>query len=100
MSEQPRQFAAESARIRAEFGRVRRTFGGRSAELAGNFLWRKFGGSARNRADSRESAAEGLLPSILPNRLRQKLEMVKRILIPHPLDLSPPCPDLSVRIPL
>ena len=60
-----------SASSRAESGGVRRTFGGRSAEFPGNFLWRKAGGSARNRAesaqicaDSRESAAEGLPPSI------------------------------------
>ena len=46
-------------------------FGRRSAEFAENFVWRKAGGSARNRAesarihmDSRESAAEGLPPSI------------------------------------
>ena len=38
--------------LRADSAGVRRTFAGRSAESAGKYCWRKFAGSARNRADS------------------------------------------------
>ena len=46
-----RRTPPESARIRAEFGEVRRTF-------AGKFFWRKFGRSARNRAESARIRAD------------------------------------------
>ena len=65
-SEQLRQFAAESARIWAEFSGVRRTFGGVRWKflLAEGRRIRVEPG--RVRADSRESATEGFPPSIKP----------------------------------
>ena len=47
-----------SARFRTESGGVRRTFAGRSAMSAGKLFWRKFAGSARNRAESAQIRAE------------------------------------------
>ncbi len=69
-SEQLRQFAAESARIRAEFGGVRRTFGGRSAEFAGNF----FGGSpADPRGTGRSPRVSARIRASPPRKVFRRL---------------------------
>ena len=85
-SEQLRQFAAGprgSVRIRADSAVLRRTFAGRWAEFAGNYFWRKAGGSAQNRAESarihtfpRGSAAEGLPPREYP-KIRLTCRLIK-----------------------
>ena len=73
LSGQLRQFAAESARIRADSGgvrrsppNVRRTFGGVRQKIVLAEVRRIRAESARIRADPRESAAEELPPTEKP----------------------------------